>query len=200
MDINVFLKSFTNEKVSSVNELTYALLLGECSQRNVNKSLKLRRPPKIAHTISLVDSGIKFRNIKCQKNTHIPPESAKMTTMRNVKSSCLKYSFTILFPPNKKCVTEATHRKTHSSDCCDTTPDTQESMLKRACIFTKVKMHTSLSCQTYGVVSHKYFITAFPRLQHKKHLLAAATQYFWLPKVILGYCHWQAPFVWSSML
>ena len=30
----------------------------------------------------------------------------------------------ILFPPkNKKCAAEATHRKTHNSDCCDTTFD-----------------------------------------------------------------------------
>ena len=130
LDISVFLKSFTNEKVSSANELTYALLLGECSQRNVNKSLKLRRPPKITHAKSLIESGIKLRNIKCHKNAHILPERAKMAIMRNVNRSCLKYSFIILFPPGKKCVAEATHRKTHSSDCCDTIPDTRKSMLK----------------------------------------------------------------------
>ena len=61
--------------------------------------------------------------------------------------------------------------KRRGSNCCDTTPDTQESMLKRACIFTKVKMHTFLSCQTYRVVSHKYFITLFSQLQYKNRPL-----------------------------
>ena len=74
----------------------------------------------------------------------------------------------------KKCAAEAAHRKMHRSDCCDTTPDTQESMLKRACIFTKVKMHTSLSCQTYRVVSHKYFITLFSWLQYENCICPAA--------------------------
>ena len=40
-------------------------------------------------------------------------------------------------------------------------------MLKRACIFTKVKLHTFSSCHSYGIVSHKYFITLFSQLQYK---------------------------------
>ena len=118
LDLNVFLKSFTKEKVSPSNESIYALLEEEYSSRNMNKSLKLRRQPKIRHTIFLTNSGNKFRNIKCQKHTHIPHKSKKLAAKRIVKSNFLKYSFAISFPPNiKNCAIAYGNKNVFIVDC-----------------------------------------------------------------------------------
>ena len=44
---------------------------------------------------------------------------------------------------------------------------THRKYAERACIFSKVKMHTFGQSHSYGIVSHKYFITLFSQVQYK---------------------------------
>ena len=92
-------------------------------------------------------------------------QAAKANNMTSASNNAMDL-FISFFPPSKKGVQPKLHtRKMHSSDCCDTIPDTSKSMRKRACIFTKVKMHTFLKCHSYGIVSQSYLTTDFGWLQ-----------------------------------